>query len=275
MEFLRKLNAAVSKNNSLLCVGLDPNMDKLPAHLADDPTPFFAFNKAIIDATADLVCAFKPNSAFYEALGVNGIAELKKTCDYIRTQYPDIPLILDYKRGDIGTTNKHYGDFAFDYLKVDAVTIHPYFGQEAIQPFLDRKDKGVIIMCRNSNPGAGEFQNLEVDGQKLYMRVARNVTKDWNGNGNCLLVVGATAPSELADVRQIVGDMVLLVPGIGAQGGDLEATLEAGLTAAGRGLIINSSRDIIYQSPGKDFAEAARIRATATRNLINKYRREN
>jgi orotidine-5'-phosphate decarboxylase len=273
MGFLDKLAVAWDKNNSLLCVGLDPIVDRLPKHLLPSKTPFFDFNKRIIDATADLVCAFKPNSAFYEALGADGIAELKQTCDYIRQAYPDIPIILDYKRGDIGNTNLHYNDFAFDYLNVDAATIHPYFGREAIQPFLDHKDKGIIIMCRNSNPGAGEFQDLEVDGQKLYLRVAKNVAQDWNDNGNCLLVIGATVPNDLAEVRQVVGDkMVLLVPGIGAQGGDLEATLKAGLSHDGRGLIINSSRDILYQSSGEDFAEAARARASATRQLINSFR---
>jgi orotidine-5'-phosphate decarboxylase len=273
MEFLRKLAQAVKKNNSLLSVGLDPTMDMLPQHLRNSAMPFFTFNKAIIDAMADLVCAFKPNSAFYEARGASGIEELKRTCDYIHETYPGTPIILDYKRGDIGNTNLHYNDFAFDYLKVDAVTIHPYFGREAIQPFLDHADKGIIIMCRNSNAGAGEFQDLEVDGQKLYLRVAKNVATNWNDNGNCLLVVGATVPEELAEVRQVVGDdMVLLVPGIGAQGGDLEATLRAGLNKAGSGLIINSSRDILYQSSGEDFAAAARSRALATRDLINKYR---
>lgn len=273
MDFLKKLESCWDANDSLLCVGLDPIIDRLPKHLLESKTPFFDFNKAIIDATADLVCAFKPNSAFYEALGAAGITELKQTCDYIRETYSNIPVILDYKRGDIGNTNLHYNDFAFDYLGVDAATIHPYFGREAIQPFLDHKDKGIIIMCRNSNPGAGEFQDLEVDGQKLYLRVAKNVAEDWNDNGNCLLVIGATVPQDLAEVRQVVGDdMVLLVPGIGAQGGNLEATLKAGLNKRGAGLIINSSRDILYQSSGKDFAEAARNRATATRELINKYR---
>jgi orotidine-5'-phosphate decarboxylase len=274
MDFLSKLDAAVTANNSLVCVGLDPNMDLLPQHLRTGETPFFDFNKAIIDATADVVCAFKPNSAFYEALGAAGITELKQTCDYIRDKYPTIPIILDFKRGDIGNTNNYYTKFAYDYLQVDAVTIQPYVGREAIQPYLDHADKGAIVLCRTSNPGAGEFQDmLQVDGRPLYEHVALNVANDWNANGNCLLVVGATVPDELATVRRLVGDaMVLLVPGIGAQGGDLEATLEAGLNQAGRGLIINSSRDILYQSPGTDFAEAAQARAQATRDLINTHR---
>jgi len=273
MEFLDKLNAAVDKNDSLLCVGLDPNMDMLPPHLHSDATPFLTFNKQIIDATADLICAFKPNSAFYEARGASGIEELKQTCDYIRQHCPEVPIILDYKRGDIGNTNDHYTKFAFDYLQVDAVTVQPYQGREAVQPFLDCKDKGIIVLCRTSNPGAEELQDLMVGGRKLYLEVAENVVKSWNTNGNCLLVVGATYPAEMAEIRQLVGDdMVFLVPGLGAQGGDTEATVRAGITKAGRGLIISSSRDILYASKGEDCAEAARQRATAARDEINTYR---
>jgi orotidine-5'-phosphate decarboxylase len=231
------------------------------------------FNKAVIDATADLVCAFKPNSAFYEARGAAGIGELKQTCDYIRQHYPAIPIILDFKRGDIGNTNEHYAAFAFDYLGVDAVTVQPYQGQAAVQSFLNRKDKGIIVLCKTSNEGSGEFQDLETDGGKLYLKVAEQVAQSWNVSGNCLLVVGATYPQELADVRKIVGDLTLLVPGVGAQGGDVEATLKAGLNADGRGLIINSARAILYASNGDDFAEAARQAATATRDEINQYRK--
>lgn len=275
MDFKRKLDASWAKNNSLLCVGLDPNIDMLPSHLKDDKTPFFTFNKAIIDATAAVVCAFKPNSAFYEARGAAGIEELKQTCDYIKQNHPDIPVILDFKRGDIGNTNSHYTKFAFDYLQVDAVTVQPYQGRQAVQPFLDCKDKGIIVLCRTSNPGAGELQDLTIDGRKLYLQVAENVAKNWNTNGNCLLVVGATAPEEMTEIRQLVGDdMVFLVPGIGAQGGDTEATIKGGINSKGSGLIISSSRAIIYASGGKDFAEAARQKATAARDEINKYRKE-
>jgi orotidine-5'-phosphate decarboxylase len=273
MDFLQKLDAAVDKNDSLLCVGLDPDIAKLPAAARDAAAPLFAFNKAIIDATADLVCAFKPNSAFYEGRGAAGIEELKQTCDYLRDKYPDIPVILDFKRGDIGNTNEHYAAFAFEYLGVDAVTVQPYQGRAAVQPFLDRTDKGVIILCKTSNEGSGEFQDLETGGGKLYMQVAARVAKEWNANGNCLLVVGATYPEELAGVRGLVGDMTLLVPGIGAQGGDVEATLRAGLDGRGRGLIINSSRAILYASSGDDFADAARQAATKARDEINRYRR--
>lgn len=272
MGFLQKLDEAVTKNDSLLCVGLDPDTSKLPEPFRGSNDPLFGFNKAIIDATADLVCAFKPNSAFYEARGADGIYELKKTCDYVKEYYPDIPIILDFKRGDIGNTNDNYVKFAFDYLGVDAVTIQPYQGRTALQPFLDRKDKGIIVLCKMSNEGSGEFQDLEAGGAKLYLQVAGNVAKDWNSNGNCLLVVGATYPEELAEVRSRVGDMTILVPGVGAQGGDIEATLKAGLNSAGGGLIINSSRAILYASGGDDFADAAHAAAAKTREDINSYR---
>lgn len=272
MGFLQKLDAAVTRNDSLLCVGLDPDPAKLPEPLRGSNEPLFGFNKAIIDATADLVCAFKPNSAFYESRGADGIHELKKTCDYIRDYYPDIPIILDFKRGDIGNTNDHYVAFAFDYLGVDAVTIQSYEGRSALQPFLDRKDKGIIVLCKMSNEGSGEFQDLAAGDDKLYLKVADNVAKEWNVNGNCLLVVGATYPDELAEVRSRVGDMALLVPGVGAQGGDVEATLRAGLNPDGRGLIINSSRAILYAGGGDDFAAAAKAKATETRDVINQYR---
>jgi orotidine-5'-phosphate decarboxylase len=248
-------------------------MDMLPAHLRDSETPFFDFNKAIIDATADLVCAFKPNSAFYEARGAAGIEELKQTCDYIRQSYADIPIILDFKRGDIGNTNNHYTKFAFDYLQVDAVTVQPYQGRQAVQPFLDCKDKGIMVLCRTSNVGSDEFQDMLVDGRKLYMHVAEHVRDEWNANGNCQLVIGATYPKELAEIRALVGDdMVFLVPGFGAQGGETEATVKAGINSAGSGLIINSSRDIIYTSNGEDFAEAARGKAQVARDEINTYK---
>lgn len=272
MDFLQKLDAAVTKNNSLLCVGLDPDTDKLPASLRGSGTPLFDFNKAIIEATADLACAFKPNSAFYEGHGTAGIEQLKQTCDYLREQHPDIPIILDFKRGDIGNTNEHYAAYAFDYLGVDAITIQPYQGQKAVQPFLDKAGKGIIVLCKTSNDGSGEFQDLSINGRKLYLEVAERVAKDWNANGNCLLVVGATYPQELAEVRKLVDEMVLLVPGIGAQGGDVEATVKAGVNSAGRGLIINSARAILYASSGDDFSVAAKQAATAARDEINNYR---
>lgn len=273
MDFKRKLTASWAKNNSLLSVGLDPNFDRLPAQLRGSKTPFLDFGKEIVDATAGLVCTFKPNSAFYEARGAAGIEELKQTCDYIRSNYPDIPIVLDYKRGDIDNTNSHYTKFAFDYLNVDAVTIQPYEGRQAFQPFLDRKERGIIVLCRMSNEGAGEFQDMLVDGRKLYVHVAEHVRDEWNANGNCHLVVGATVPDELREIRSLVGDdMVILVPGLGAQGGDAEASVKAGLNSRGDGLIINSSRAIIYASDGEDFAEAARQAAQQARDEINRHR---
>lgn len=254
MIFQQKLEKAVVANNSLLCVGLDPQSK-----------PLFSFCKKIVDQTHDLVCAYKPNSAFYEAYGAEGIAELKKLCEYIQKKYPYIPLILDAKRADIGNTNNGYVSYAFDYLKVDAITVHPYLGREALKPFLDRKDKGIIVLCRTSNEGAGEYQDLLIKGKKLYMYVAKEVSRSWNKNKNCLLVVGATYPKEMKQIRKVVGDMTFLVPGIGAQGGDVEKSVIAGKNSKGRGMIISASRSVLYvKNPRKE--------AMKLRDEINKYR---
>ncbi|MFZ1549611.1 MAG: orotidine-5'-phosphate decarboxylase [Microgenomates group bacterium] len=256
MIFAQKLKTVQKSNNSLLCVGLDPQTKSL-----------FLFCKKIIDQTYDLVCAYKPNSAFFEGYGATGVEELKKVINYIHKKHPLIPVILDFKRGDIGSTNEGYIKYAFEYLKADAVTIHPYLGQEAVQNFLDYKDKGIIILCKTSNPGSNEFQNLTLPNKRtIYKQVARQVSAKWNRNNNCLLVVGATYPKELKDVRKIVGDdMDILIPGIGAQGGDLIGTLKAGLNKVKRGLIINSSRGIMY-------AKNPREEALKLREEINKYR---
>ena len=262
MTFQEKLDKIVKKNKSLVCVGLDSDVTRLRQDFGEAKQ--LSFNKTIIEATHDLVCSYKLNTAFYESIGHEGINALKDTCDYLVQKYPEIPIIVDAKRADIGNTNKGYVQFIFTYLRADAVTLHPYLGEEAIRPFLDCKDKGIIILCRTSNPGAGEFQDLLVDGKSLYKIVAENVANKWNTNKNCLLVVGATYPNELKEVRKIVGDMTLLVPGIGAQGGDLEATLKAGLNSKKQGLIINSSRGII-------FAENPREEAMKLRNDINKF----
>lgn len=270
MTFIEKLSGAVKKNNSLLCVGLDSDEPKLPAGQNQ-----LSFNKAIIDATHDLVCAYKPNAAFYEALGAEGVETLKATCDYINENYPEVPIILDAKRADIGNTNGGYVSFAYEYLGADAITLHPYLGGEALEPFLEIEDKGAVILCRNSNPGAGEFQDLSVDGMPLYEKVAHAVKDSWNTRGNCLLVVGATYPEEAAKVRKIVGDdMWLLVPGVGAQGADVEATVKAAQNSRGDGMIINSARGIIFASSGDDFAEAARKEAKKLRDEINAHRRK-
>jgi orotidine-5'-phosphate decarboxylase len=270
--FLQKLDEAVDINNSLLCVGLDPQLNKLPEHLQKEKYPFYAFNKAIIDATHELVCAYKPNSAFYEALGPDGILQLKMTADYIHKAYPEIPIILDAKRGDIGSTNDGYVKFIFDYLNMDAVTLHPYLGSESLKPFLSIKDKGMIILCKTSNPGAGEFQDALVNGEALYVRIAKTVSGEWNENNNCLMVVGATYPSELKDIRRIAPHMVFLIPGIGAQGGKVSDVMENGLDERKRGLIISSSRSIIFASSNENFAETAREESKKLRDEINKYR---
>ncbi|GAC1503584.1 MAG: orotidine-5'-phosphate decarboxylase [Candidatus Saccharimonadales bacterium] len=276
MTFLEKLDMAISKNNSLVCIGLDPDVDKMPASIRQHDQSLFEFNKAIISATADLVCAYKPNTAFYERHGADGINELYLTCRYIENKYPDIPIILDFKRGDIGNTNKYYAEFAFDYLAVDAVTIQPYQGRTAVQPFLDFKEKGIIVICRTSNQGAGEFQDLDIDGSKLYIQVAKRVINKWNDNKNCLLVVGATKPRELAELRRSLYDnTVFLVPGIGAQGGDIGLTLNSGLNSNNRGLIISVSRSIIYAGDNDNFQAAARLETLRLNDQINKYRSNN
>lgn len=265
-----------------VCVGLDSEYAKLPPIRPPMDDGFYGralpFNTAIVEATKDLVLAYKPNLAFYIAHGDQGIKTLRRTCNIIRDIAPDVPVILDAKFADIGNTNAGYVQFAFEYLGADAVTVNPYLGREALQPFLDYKDKGIIVLCRTSNKGAGEFQDLVSDApggagyRKLYQQVASRVLEDWNKNGNCGLVVGATCPEELAEVRYGVGDMPILIPGIGAQGGDVEATVKAGKDSRGKGMIINSSRGIIFASNGPDFAEAARRETEKLHNLINQYR---
>ena len=272
MNFIDKLSAAWTANNSLLCVGLDPDLAKLPAELRDLPDGITTFCTRIIDATADLACAFKPQIAYFGALGAE--KQLEDICRYVRENYPHIPLILDAKRGDIGATATQYAREAFERYGADAVTVNPYMGEDSLDPYLAWADRGVIILCRTSNPGGSDLQFLDTDGVPLYQRVARLVAEKWNKNGQCALVVGATFPEELAQVRAIVGDMPLLVPGIGAQGGDIAATVGAGQTANGMGMMISSSRAIIYATPqaGEDFADAARRVAIETRDAINAHR---
>ncbi|NTU74126.1 orotidine-5'-phosphate decarboxylase [Candidatus Roizmanbacteria bacterium] len=272
MIFQEKIAGVMESHDSFVCVGLDSDYTKLPEAVKTKQYAQYAFNQAIIDATHDLVCAYKPNTAFYEARGVKGIQELKWTCEYIHEHYPEVPIILDAKRADIGNTNNGYVSFAYDYLEVDAVTVHPYLGKEAIQPFLDRKDKGTIILCRTSNPGAGELQDIKVEGKPFYLHLAEKISKKWNENENCLLVVGATYPEEMKQIREVTGDMTFLVPGIGAQGGDIKATLEAGLNSNKEGLIVSSSRGVIFASNGEDFAENEREETLKLRNQINQYR---
>ena len=269
---MEKIQNIIAKNNSLVCVGLDSEISKLPAHLKKSKFPQFEFNKAIVDTTADLVCAYKPNTAFYESQGEKGVLELKMTCDYIKEKYPEVVIILDAKRADIGNTNNGYVQFAYDYLGADAITLHPYLGQEALKPFLDNKEKGSIVLCRTSNPGSGEFQNLEVNGKKIFELVAQKVITEWNKNNNCMLVLGATYPEELKTIRELNDNMFFLVPGIGAQGGDLENTLKNGLNSQKSGLMINSSRGIIFAANGETFAATAREETMKLKKEINKYR---
>lgn len=267
---MQKLDAAWESSNSLLCVGLDPNWQKIPDHLKTLPEPIFEFCKAIVDATHDLVCAFKPQIAYFA--GLQAEDQLEKTLNYIRETYPHIPIILDSKRGDIGSTAQMYAIEAFDRYKADAVTVNPYMGQDSAQPFLDRADKGIILLCRTSNPGARDIQDLEVDGQPIYEKVASMISQTWNTNNNCCLVVGATWPEQMQRLRSISGEIPFLVPGVGAQGGDVEALVKAGQTKDGKGLMINSSRAVIYASNGSDFNMAAREVAWQTRDLINQFR---
>lgn len=282
MEMLR----AKWAEGKFVCVGLDSEFEKIPAHLTSHPRPVEEFNLAIVQQTRDLVCAYKPNIAFYAGRGGDGLLDLIATIEKINREVPDVPVVLDAKRADIGNTNRGYAKEAFDVCGADAITVSPYFGAEALQPFLERKDKGVIVLCRTSNKGAEEFQNrsvfveqyevaydgvprevLATDGNEnptmwaapFYQLVAHKVAREWNKNGNCAVVVGATAPEELGYVRKIVGDgFPILIPGIGKQGGDLEKTVLAGKDSRGEGMIINSSSGIIFASNGEDFAAAAR-----------------
>lgn len=270
MTFIQSLNAAWKKNNSLLCVGLDPDTSKFPAHIKEKPDAIFEFCKTIVDVTADVVCAFKPQIAYFSAYRAED--QLENLITYIHKKYPGVPVILDAKRGDIGSTAEKYAAEAFERYKADAVTINPYMGRDSVTPYLRYKDKGVILLCRTSNPGGSDLQFLDVGGKKLYEHVADLVANQWDTNGQCALVVGATFPEEIAKVRSIIGDMPLLVPGIGAQGGDVAATVKAGKTANGTGLMINSSRAILYAGKDEDFAAAARRAALDTCTLINHYR---
>ncbi len=278
-EFVAKLENRWQQGN-FVCVGLDSDISKIPRYGVNGLTTaspediIAAFNRQIVEATYDLVCAYKPNSAFYEAQGVPGLKALASTVKFIKQHYPDIPVILDAKRADIGNTNLGYVRAAFDELGVDAITVHPYLGKEALKPFLDRQDKGIIVLARTSNAGAGEFQDLPVgeNQEPLYQVVARNVAESWNENGNCAIVAGATYPQELAGIRAVVGDMPILIPGIGAQSGDVEASVKAGKDSRNWGMIINSSRGIIFASSGADFALAARRETEKLREAINLYR---
>ena len=268
--FVEQLARAWERSDSLACVGLDPEIERFPRRIAAEPTPIFRFNKAIIDATADLVCAYKPQFAHYAAYGAED--QLERTIEYIHDSHPGVPVILDAKRGDVGDTAERYAIEAFERYGADAVTVNPYLGGDALEPFLRHADKGVVILCRTSNPGARDLQDCVIGPRKLYQVVAELTAQRWNSRGNCLLVVGATYPRELAEVRALVGDMPLLVPGVGAQGGDVAQAVQNGQTAQGTGLIVSSSRAILYASAGEDFAGAARAATQQLRAQINSSR---
>ena len=271
MKFVQRLERAWAAADSLLCVGLDPDPARLPPQLAAASHPIFEFGRAIVDATADLVCAFKPQIAYYAAARAE--AQLEMTIAHIRRHYPGIPVILDAKRGDIGSTAEMYAKEAFERYQADAVTVNPYLGSDALQPFLDFQDKGVIVLCRTSNPGARDVQDIDSKGRRVYELVAEKAARDWNASGNVLLVVGATYPEELARIRAIVGDMPILVPGVGAQGGDVAAVIASGATVDGTGLIISTSRAVLYAGSGADYAAAARAAAQKLRDAINLCRK--
>lgn len=278
-NFLEMLEARWAMGN-FVCVGLDSQYDRIPEMMREGlgvGEAMFRFNKEIIDATSSLVCAYKPNLAFYLAKWEEGLTALRRTTEYAHRNYPGIPVILDAKWQDIGNTNLNYREAGFSFIGADAVTVHPFLGHEALQPFLDEKDKGFFVLCRTSNLGAGEFQDLIVKHPDLgevpfYQVVAYQVANEWNANENCGLVVGATYPEELARVREIAPDLPLLIPGIGKQGGEVERTVNAGKGPRGLRSVINSSRGIIFASSGADFAEAARTKTEALREMINQYR---
>jgi orotidine-5'-phosphate decarboxylase len=276
MSFMAALRKRWSDSGSLVCVGLDPEPAKFPARFSGDPEAVFAFCRDIVDATAEYACCFKPQIAHFAALGAE--AALSRLIGHIHAAHPGVPVILDAKRGDIGSTAQRYAIEAFDRYGADAVTANPYLGRDSVQPFLDRADRGVVILCRTSNPGASDLQDLVVSAdaggaaRPLYQHVAETVARDWNGNGNCMLVVGATWPEQLRELRGIVGDLPFLVPGVGAQGGDAEAVVRNARTADGTGLVVSSSRAVLYASPGDDYAEAAAAAARALRDTLDRAR---
>lgn len=270
MRFVEKLLNVSRKNGSLVCVGLDTDVGKIPKYLLGEADPIFTFNQKIIDSTSDLICAYKPNIAFYEALGSRGWDALKRTCEYVPKE---IPIILDAKRGDIGNTAKMYAKAFFEELKVDAVTVSPYMGKDAILPFLEYEDKCALILCLTSNEGAKDFQLSIIEGKPLYEIVAEKVLT-WNEKSNCGLVVGATYPERLKGIREIAPSLPFLIPGIGAQAGEIESTVKFGTDKNGELAIINSSRSILYASSKEDFTQAARDETIRLRDLINLYRQE-
>ncbi len=272
IRFIDFLTNSWKKQNSLLCVGLDPAIEKLPVSIRKQQYPLLAFNREIIDATARWVCAFKPQVAYYSALGAE--TQLHRTIEYIKTNYPHIPVILDAKRGDIGATASMYAREAFDRYQADAVTVNPFMGGDTLKPFLDYADKGIFIVCRTSNPASGDFQQLESGGKTVAQHIATRAAEEWNEHANVGLVIGATFPNEIGKIRKLVGDIPLLIPGIGAQGGDLEATLTNGLTVDCTGLLINVSRGVLYAGSGSSQFSSAATAAEMFCRDINRHRKQ-
>jgi orotidine-5'-phosphate decarboxylase len=266
MNSLAKLSQRLDVSNSLVSVGLDSDMRYMPRQFRDDPFPQFAFNRWVIEETHNFVSAFKANTAFYEARGDRGLSELKMTIDYIHERYPDIFTICDAKRADVGSSNLGYVEAIYDWLGFDAVTLHPYLGRHALQPFLDRADKVSIIVCRTSNPGAREIQDIDVGGRPLWQHLAEKVSKEWNTNDNCMLIVGAMDAQEYHAMRALIGEMTIVIPGIGTQGGAMQRIVEAALNSAKRGVLVNSARSVI-------FADDPSAVAKRLRDDINIYRK--
>jgi orotidine-5'-phosphate decarboxylase len=271
VSFTEKLRAAWHRSGSMLCVGLDPDPAMLPSPLDGAPDAIERFCREIVDATADLVCAFKPQIAHFASQRAE--PQLERICHYIRERYPDVVLLVDAKRGDIGSTAEHYAREVFSRYGADAATVNPYLGFDSVEPFLRHQGHGVIVLCRTSNPGSGDFQSLDLEGEPLYLHVARRVATEWSQVGECGLVVGATYPDEMRRVRAAAGDLPFLVPGVGAQGGDVGAIVEAGADSSGFGMMISSSRAVLYASKGADFADAARQVALRTRDEICRFAR--
>lgn len=269
MFFYDYLNQITKKNKSYLCIGLDSNLDKLPGVFKNHKDSLFEFNKAIIDATFDLVCAYKPQMAYYSAQSAE--SQLEQTIQYIKTHYPEVPVILDSKRGDIDATADQYAKESFDRYLADAVTVNPYMGGDTIYPFTKYKNKGVFVLCKTSNKSSLDFQNLKIGEQFLYEKVALKCLNDWNGNNNVGLVIGATFPEELKGIRSLNDKVPFLIPGVGVQGGDLHQVLKYGLTGSKGGLVINSSRAIIYAGQGQDFQQKARAVAEQMVHEMRNY----
>lgn len=277
MGFTERLRSAWSTSGSLVCVGLDPDPSRFPSSLGSDTKGIESFCRAIVAGTGDLVCAFKPQIAYFAAHGAE--TALERLCEHVRNEHPGVVLILDAKRGDIGDTAEMYAREAFDRYGADAVTVNPFLGTDSLEPFFARRDRGTIVLCRTSNPGSGEVQAMRAnqagrngDGEPVYETIARRAADDWSKRASIGLVVGATQPNELAHVRRIVGDLPLLVPGVGAQGGDAATVVRNGATPDGTGLIVNSSRAILYASDGDDFATAARAATSSLRDALNAAR---